>query len=290
MYEKYKRCHISILVAQTMDSSQEYNVNRLIASNSILCNTIGKLEKRISEAENRIRVLDNIVIDKDRQLDMLYHRMNELYSILRQKDDQIENLIKGKINTEPIPVIKVSASKLVPLVKIPIPVYPSTSKKFVNTNSLIPEIEMTDSSPQDVPADLQVKKYANTKVTEVKHKTEDDNYENYTDKYKIPIICVTRTDNMIKAVTAQTIYVEALKKRSEIDLDSIVVEVNCKQPQKLWEETMKVCHQKYKNKVKLLRKSLCFASVHDAITFSNEIKHMYKNLKAWDTNKQFLLD
>ncbi|AOW41406.1 bro [Trichoplusia ni granulovirus LBIV-12] len=270
-----------------MESSQEYNVNRLIASNSILCNTIGKLEKRISEAENRIHMLDTVVMDKDRQLDMLYHRMNELYNILRQKDEQIQALIGSKNNTEPIPVIKLSASQLVPLVKIPISTYPSTSKSFVNSNSLIPEVEMTDST-QDVPTDLKVRK--DTNYSEANHKNEELNYENYTDKYKIPIICVTRTDNLIKAVTAQTIYVEALKKRSEIDLDSIVVEINCKQPQKLWDETMKVCHQKYKNKVKLLRKSLCFTSVRDAETFSDEIKHMYKNLKAWDCNKQFLLD
>lgn len=271
-----------------MDSSQEYNVNRLIASNSILCNTIGKLEKRIGEAENRIRVLDNIVVDKDRQLDMLYYRMNELYNILRQKDEQIERLVRGKNNNiEPIPVIKVSASQLVPLVKIPISMHPSTSKSFVNSNSLIPEVEMTDS-PQDAPTDLKVKKCTNTKRSD--DDNDQENYENYSDKYKIPIICVTRTDNLIKAVTAQTIYVEALKKRSEIDLNSIVVEINCKQPQKLWDETMKVCHQKYKNKVKLLRKSLCFTSVNDAKSFSDEIKHMYNNLKVWDCNKQFILE
>ncbi|AKR17430.1 Bro-A [Mocis latipes granulovirus] len=251
-----------------MDLSQEYNVNCLITSNSILCNTIGKLEKRVSEAENRIAMLNNVIADKDRQLDVLYHKMNELYNILRQKEDQIENLIAGNKHT--IPVIKVSASNLVPLVKVPAPCRPSTSK------TTTPEQQLRDSISAD---DL--------KNDEVKS---EDGYENYTDKYKTPTICVTRSGSIIKAVTAQTIYVETLKKKSEINLDNIVVEINCKQPQKLWDETMKVCHHKYRNKVKLLRKSLCFNSVRDAKIFSDEIAHLYRNLNLWDCNKQYVLD
>lgn len=277
------------------ESTQEYNVSRLIASNSILCSTIQKLEKRLCEVQCRVSVLDNVIADKDRQLDIVYHRMNELYNILRQKDTQIQRLMETTktpttsltLNEEQmksltelgqqlnenspnaLPIIKVG--KLQPLFKIPIPLYHIPPQHH---SSAVPEVEMLDSGEEEEEdADRQMKEEVGS-----------------VDKNKNHMICVTRVHNIIKAVTAQKSYVDLLKKKNDIDLSSVVVEIKCKKPHKLWEETMKVCHKKYNNKVKLLRKSLKFITINDAEMFANEIKHMYQNIDLWDTNKIYMVD
>lgn len=237
-----------------------FNVDRLIASNSILCDTIQRLENRLVDTQSRVTTLEKVVIDKDRQLDIMYYRMNELYNVLRQKDAQIQRLTgdAGLKTLDNMPVIKPSAAnKAYSLVKIPIPLY---SK--VDVNSLLtPQVEMVVNPP---PAAAAAASADTSTCTD--------------DKNRSMMICVTRVDHLIRAVTAQKMYVDALKKRNEIDLSTIVVETKCDQPQKLWEETMNDCQKKYNSKVKLLRKTLRFVNLHDAEMFAKEIEHMYKNL------------
>nr|AXS01082.1 bro d [Spodoptera frugiperda granulovirus] len=264
----------------TPQSSHTFNVDRLIASNSILCDTIQRLEARLTDAQSRVTTLEKVVIDKDRQLDIMYHRMNELYNVLRQKDTQIQRLSGGNTpvtiteqqlktltgKPDNMPVIKLPANKLYPLVKIPIPLYHN-----------IPKIDMVVDQPVQPPPPPPTTSVTSTPGTPV-------------DDSRSMMICVTRVEHLIKAVTAQKLYVDALKKRNEIDLSTIIVETKCKQPQKLWEETMNVCQKKYNSKVKLLRKTLRFVNLRDAEVFANEIEHMYKNFDEWDTNKQYMSD
>lgn len=284
-----------------MDTSQDYDVSRLnvlIASNSILCGTIQKLEKRLAETHHRINVLENVIMDKDRQLDGLYKRMNELYHILQQKDAQLTHLNNKKqvlfpLNDEQmknlhelsqqsnssikednkLPVIKVSAAKMLPL--IPIPAYPGNLVcKSVPQSTMVPEVEIHEFE------DPSLGKFEPSPSTS----------SPVSDRNKVQIVCVTRENNVIRAVTAQKSYVDNLKKKNEIDLKSIIIEVKCKQAQKLWEDTMKLCHEKYNNEVKLLRKSLNFSTTQAADEFANEIKHLYTTMNVWDTNKVFVLE
>lgn len=272
-----------------MDSSQEYNINRLIASNSILCNTIQKLEKRLSEAQDRVEQMSIVIADKDRQLDSLYIRMNEMQNCLQYKDTEIQRLSlkrssqdvvlplneqqmkclhdishqskRASQENNVIPVVKVPANKMTPL--IPVPFYACNESVSVCNKAMVPEVEILES---------------------------DENESEVLDKNKVITLCVTRVNNIMKAVIAQKVYVDTLKKKNEIDLSSIVVEIKCRQATKLWEMTMQLCHKKYKNNVSLLRKSLKFNNTCDAEMFSEEIKNMYLNMETWDVNKIYFLN
>ncbi|AQQ80334.1 BRO-D [Betabaculovirus altermyunipunctae] len=252
-----------------MDSStQEYNINRLIANNSVLCGTIQKLEKCITEAHNRVAELENVVVDKDRQLDIVYHRMNELYNILRKKDEQIQNL-----TTQPPP---------------PPPPPPPTQKPTTTTTFIPPPPKIEQPKKEDTPTakihpivPIPVFKYTIGQPIPLPRPSTSPPPPPSPERlpeHKNMMICVTRVNTVIRAVTAQKTYIDSLKKRNEIDLSSVVVEIKCKHPHRLWEETMKRCHAKYLTRVKLLRKSLKFFTTRDAEQFAQDIKYMYSKI------------